>query len=67
MAAKIASALDDAITNGKDLEVDDFEFATIREAVTNPTNQYNPVIGRLLLPLFEYIIDAGKEEEIAEN
>ena len=63
IAAKIGAALDQALNDKTMLEVEEADYAIMREAVETPTNSYNPAVARLILPLLQSILDAGKVDD----
>jgi hypothetical protein len=62
MGAKIAAALDASVSSGTPLELQDAEYAIVREAIEAPSNPYNPIVARQILPLLQHILDAGKDK-----
>ena len=61
---KAAAALDSAVASALEgdgqLNLQDADYAVIREVVQNPTKPYNALVARQILPLLEYILDAGQ-------
>ncbi len=60
MAAAIAAALDAAQANGTVLELEDAQYALVREAIEFPTKPYNAAAARHILPLLDHVIEAGQ-------
>ena len=60
IAATIAAALDVSVAGDGIFELDDKQYALVREAVEKPTKPYNASIARQILPLLEHVISAGK-------
>lgn len=62
---KLAAAIDAAITEaereGRAVELEDGQYSIIREVIEQPSKAYNAAIARHLLPLLEYVMDAGAQ------
>lgn len=60
VAAAIYASLDAAVTGDGGFELDDKQYALVREAIEKPTKPYNATIARQILPLLEHVISVGK-------
>jgi Trypsin-like peptidase domain len=61
MSAAIAAAVEAAKSRDGVVELEDDQYALMREAVAMPTNPYNPAVARHMLPLFQSLLDAGQQ------
>lgn len=60
MAAAIDAAIDSAEKADGRLSLDASQYALIAECIEKPSKGFNPLVARQLLPLLDYILEAGK-------
>ena len=62
MSAAIEAAVGAAEAGDGKLSLEPEQYAIVCECFQAPSAGFNPQIARYLLPLFEYIVDAGKKQ-----
>lgn len=62
-AASLEAALDEAEAGDGELELEEEDYALMREIAQNPSNAYNPNIVKHMLPLIDQFLNAGNREE----
>jgi len=61
MAAAIDAAIEAAEQSNGDLTLDASQYALIAECIEKPSKGFNPQVARQVLPLLDYILEAGKK------
>lgn len=58
MSARVVAACEHARETDSPISLRPEDYAVVREAIETPSQPYNPVAARQLLPLIQYILDA---------
>ena len=62
MAAAIEAAVLEAKGRDTGIKLEDNQYGLIREVIQQPSKPYNAVVARQILPLLEYVLEAGTQQ-----
>lgn len=65
MSAQIEAAIQEAEEGDGKLELSDEQYSVLREAITDPSQAYHPGKAKQVLPLLEYVLEAGQGGDAA--